>query len=382
MRESLEHRRGRARLAPPRPSSLPWLGLMLLALTTGCGGVGGAPPSPVVVVETATPPPPSPTAMTQAAATPVAASPPATHSPVVTSSPSPIVSASPPVVGRGAAASQTDPAQQHLSIGRSASYRGLQFIVEEARSGEMIEDRRAPRGKALVGLRVRVHNPNAQGVAFSTIALNRLLRLKLPSGTSPTAEAVPPFIRPSIPPRESISGWVYFEVDRPPPLESLAVALGSGDETQVQIAFTGTEPPPTTRTFDYLRSTPEVRGLLWSVSGGEIRLDLPGQQANPGQEFVVLKVRATNPSTAPVALRNARGASQRGTDYLRMRADNGVLLQVSAELSPLPSDFPGKAEQDTLYAWQLPHGSKNPKLVILSPDGSEHELELGPLPPP
>jgi hypothetical protein len=65
-----------------------------------------------------------------------------------------------------------------------------------------------------------------------------------------------------------------------------------------------------------------------------------------------------------------------------MRADNGVLLQVSAELSPLPSDFPGKAEQDTLYAWQLPHGSKNPKLVILSPDGSEHELELGPLPPP
>ena len=125
-----------------------------------------------------------------------------------------------------------------------------------------------------------------------------------------------------------------------------------------------------------------MRGLLWSVSGGEIRLDVPGQQANPGQEFVVLKIRATNPSTAPVALRNARGVNQRGTDYLRMKADNGVLLQVSAELSPLPSSFPGKAEQDTLYAWQLPHGSKNPKLVILSPDGSEHELELGPLPSP
>jgi hypothetical protein len=246
----------------------------------------------------------------------------------------------------------------------------------------MIQDRRAPRGKALVGLQVRVHNPNAQAVAFSTTALNRLLRLQLPSGTSPTAEAVPPFIRPSIPPREAVSGWVYFEVDRPPPLESMALALGSSDETQAQIPFTGPMAATTTRTFEYLRSTPEVRGLLWSVSGGEIRLDVPGQQANPGQEFVVLKVRATNPSTAPVGLRNARGAAQRGTDYLRMKADNGVLLQVSAELSPLPSDFPGKAEQDTIYAWQLPHGSKNPKLVILSPDGSEHELELGPLPLP
>jgi hypothetical protein len=293
-----------------------------------------------------------------------------------------MVPASSPVAGRGASSPQTAPVEQHLSIGRSASYRGLQFTVEEARSGEMIQDRRAPRGKTLVGLQMRVHNPNAQAVAFSSLALNRLLRLQLPSGTSPTAEAVPPFIRPSIPPREAVSGWVYFEVDRPPPLESTAVALGSGDETQVQIPFSGPASKATTRTFEYLRSTPEVRGLLWSVSGGEIRLDIPGQQANPGQEFVVLKVRATNPSTAPVALRNARGAAQRGTDYLRMKADNGVLLQVSAELSPLPSDFPGKAEQDTLYAWQLPHGSKNPKLVILSPDGSEHELELGPLPPP
>jgi hypothetical protein len=55
------------------------------------------------------------------------------------------------------------------------------------------------------------------------------------------------------------------------------------------------------------------------------------------------------------------------------------LLQVSAEISELPEYFPPKAEQDALYAWQLPLGSKNPRLVILSPDGSEHELELGPL---
>jgi hypothetical protein len=286
------------------------------------------------------------------------------------------------VAGRASPSPQATPIEQHLVIGRSTSYRGLQFTVEEARSGETIQDRRAPRGKTLVGLQVRMHNPNAQAVAFNTTALNRLLRLQLPGGTSPTAEALPPFIRPSIPPREAVAGWVYFEADRPPPLESMALALGSSDETQVQIPFTGPESPPTTRTFEYLRSTPEVRGLLWSVSGGEIRLDVPGQQANPGQEFVVLKVRATNPSTAPLRLRNAGGAAQRGTDYLRMKADNGVLLQVSAELSPLPLEFPGKAEQDTLYAWQLPHGSKNPKLVILSPDGSEHALELGPLPPP
>jgi hypothetical protein len=270
--------------------------------------------------------------------------------------------------------------EQQLSIGRSVSYRGLQFTVEQARSGEVIQDRRAPRGKALVGLEVRVHNPNARAVAFSTTALNRLLRLQLPSGTSSTAEAVQPFIRPSIPSREAIAGWVYFEVDRPPPLESAVLALGSEDETQARIPFTGAVATTTTRTFEYLRSAPEVRGLLWSVSGGELRLDIPGQQANPGQEFVVLQVRATNPSPAAVVLRNARGATQRGTDYLRVRADNGVLLQVTAELIPLPSEFPGKSEQDTVYAWEIPYGSKNPKLVILSPDGNEHDMDLGPLP--
>jgi hypothetical protein len=55
---------------------------------------------------------------------------------------------------------------------------------------------------------------------------------------------------------------------------------------------------------------------------------------------------------------------------------------VSAELNPLPTEFPGKAEQDTLDAWQLPRGSKNPSLVIVLPDESQYALELGPLPPP
>jgi hypothetical protein len=171
-------------------------------------------------------------------------------------------------------------------------------------------------------------------------------------------------------------------VDRPVPLESLVLALGGGQETAVTIPFSGPEPTVAQRTFEYLRSTEPVRGLIWSVSGGELRLDVPGQQANPGQEFIVVNVRATNPSTAAVTLRGRGSVLQDPKDYLRIRADNGVLLQVSAELSPLPNEFPPKAEQDTLYAWQLPIGSKNPKLVILSPDGSEHELELGPLPPP
>jgi len=73
---------------------------------------------------------------------------------------------------------------------------------------------------------------------------------------------------------------------------------------------------------------------------------------------------------------------QPGTEYLRVEADNGVLLQPSAELNALPTEFPPRAEQDSLYAWQLPRGSKNPKLVILSPDGSQARLELSPLPPP
>ena len=68
-------------------------------------------------------------------------------------------------------------------------------------------------------------------------------------------------------------------------------------------------------------------------------------------------------------------------EYLRLEADNGVLLQPSAALDALPTEFQARAEQDALYAWQLPRGSQNPSLVVLAPDGSEVRLPIGPLPP-
>jgi hypothetical protein len=275
------------------------------------------------------------------------------------------------------------PAEQRLAVGRSTSYRGLIFTVEEARSGTKIEDQQAPRGKALAGLRLRVQNPSSQTVTFiGNDYLSRRLRLQLPDGSGATAESVDPFFNPSISPHETLSGWLYFVLNAPPTLDALTLSLGAGDEAPAVIPLTGPEPPSTIRTFEYLRSTDEVRGLLWSVSGGTLRPDIPGQQAGPDHEFVVLNVRATNPSAEPVRLRDGRGMAQDGPDYLRMRADNGVLLQVSTELNALPSVFPPKAQQDALYVWHLPRGSKNPSLVILSPDGSEHSVELGPLPPP
>jgi len=206
--------------------------------------------------------------------------------------------------------------------------------------------------------------------------------LQQPNGANPTAESENPFIRPILEPQETIAGWAYWELDRAVPLEPLKLMLGNSSETTAVIPLSGPEEVIAPRTFEYLRSTDEVRGLVWSLSGGTLRLDLPGQQANPGQEFIVLKIRATNPSPAEVNLRNTTSTPQDGTQYLRVEADNGVLLQPSAELDELPSRFPPKAEQDSVYAWQLPRGSRNPKLVILSPDGSQARLEIGPLPPP
>ena len=333
--------------------------------------VTAPPPSPIVVVVTATPAPQAaaPTPAPTAHRWPWRAKP--GGSPTVAAQAKPTAPATPPT-----------PAPQALQVGRTNSYRGLLFTVEEARSGQTIEGESAARGKTLVGLRMKVQNPNGEDVHFANNPLGNLVRLRLPDGATVTPKTTDPLYRPRLEPQETLTGWFFFELDRAVPLEPLTLALGGGQETVVTIPFSGPEPKIAKRTFEYLRSTEPVRGLIWSVSGGELRLDLPGQQANPGQEFIVVNVRATNPSTAPVTLRKAGAVPQEGTEYLRVRADNGVLLQVSAELSPLPTEFPPKAEQDTQYAWQLPLGSKNPKLVILSPDGSEHELELGPLPPP
>jgi hypothetical protein len=251
-----------------------------------------------------------------------------------------------------------------------------------ARSGLQIEDQKADRNKTLVGLRMNVHNPSGQRIHFASGPLNGLLKLVLPGGARPTAEDEDPFSRPIVEPQESVSGWLYFQVERPVPLAEMALALGGPQETVVTIPFSGPEPTIAVRSFEYLRSLDPIDDLIWSVSGGELRLDVPNQQANPGQELIVLRIRATNVSTKEVKVGKVGSVPQEGKEYLRVRADNGVLLQVSAEINDLPEYFPPKAEQDSLYAWQLPKGSKNPKLVILSPDGSEHSIELGPLPPP
>jgi hypothetical protein len=375
-------------------------GLVLLTLLTGCGAIGGspptpvvvvvtvAPPSPVVVVVTATPGPPTPAAAAtpppSVQSTPVAAGKPTISStPTTATKPAVATQAATPAAKPTAPAATPTPGAQTLTVGRTTSYRGLLFTVEEARSGEKIEGQTAGRGKMLVGVRLRLHNSTDLHVSSSGGSIEGLIRLRLPGGVTRTPEMMDDdLLRPDLQPQSTLNGWAFFELDRPVPLESLVLALGGSQETVVTIPFSGPEPKVVARRFEYLRSTEPVRGLIWSVSGGELRLDIPGQQANPGQEFIVVKIRATNPSTQELRLWGPNGELQNGTDYLRVRADNGVLLQISAELSALPLDFPPKAEQDTLYAWQLPLGSKNPKLVILSPDLSEHELELGPLPPP
>jgi hypothetical protein len=362
---------------------------LVLLVASGCGALGGAPPpTAVVVVVTATPGPSQTPVVVVVTATPAAASSPVAVavspvavSPVATGSPV-AVAASPVAASPVAAASPQVPQEQTLQIGRTQAYRGLTFTVEEARSGAQIENQKAPTGKTLVGLRVRVQNSSPQRVHFANGPLNDLLKLRLPSGATPPADSVEPFVRPMIEPEQTLSGWVYFQIDRPVPLGELALAFGGQQETVVTIPFAGPEPVVVARSFEYLRSLDPVNDLIWSVSGGELRLDIPMQQANPNQEFIVLRIRGTNVANRDVTNGKRGSVPPEGKSYLRVRADNGVLLQVSATIHALPETFTPRAEQDSIYAWQLPKGSKNPKLVILDADGGEHEIELGPLPPP
>lgn len=373
---------------------------LLLVVASGCGlAPAGPTPTPVVIVVTATPGPAAPTpspivlvvTATPAPATPSTAPAPIANtavggaqiSPVTvtpaTAASSPVVAAASPAA---AAASPAVPQEQTLKVGRTNAYRGLEVTVEEARSGEQVEEEKADRGKTIVGLRVRLHNPSPQLIHFAGTLFNERAKLRLPNGAAPAAMATDPFIRPRLDSEESTVDWLYFQIDRPVPLSELTLALGGPQETIVTIPFSGPEPVIAVRQFEYLRSLDPINDLIWSVSGGELRLDIPMQQANPNQEFIVLRIRATNVSTKEITAGPGWGAPPEATQYLRVRADNGVLLQVSSAIHELPEYFPPKAEQDSIYAWQLPKGSKNPKLVILEANGSEHEIELGPLPPP
>jgi hypothetical protein len=305
--------------------------------------------------------------------------------------------------------------QQQLTVSRSNFYRGLQVLVDEARSGPPPDSSSQPvlgversgvlpaTTRFVVVVRVRLHNANAQNtdVPSCNDAL-QAFRLRLPSGEALGAAFssgdYTDCSSHSLTAGQTASGWLFYALREPVPLEPLQLVAGAANETPSVIPFTGPEQVLAAREWTVLHSTEVLDGIIWSVSGGTIRTDIPGQQANPGQEFIVLKVRATNTTDEPIPILVTPAYSFDAKRILRLAPDNGVLLEPSAELDKLGlgavAELPARAERDGLYAWQVPRGQQNPTLVIrresivldgarqVSGGPGEARLPIGPLPPP
>jgi hypothetical protein len=287
--------------------------------------------------------------------------------------------------------------------------------VDEARSGPPPDSSSQPvlgversgvlpaTTRFVVVVRVRLHNANAQNTDLpcSNDAL-QAFRLRLPLGESLGAEFSSGDYRTcssqGLTAGQTASGWLFYALREPVPLEPLQLVAGAANETPSVIPFTGPQQVLAAREWTVLHSTEVLDGIIWSVSGGTIRTDIPSQQANPGQEFIVLKVRATNTTNEPIPILVTPAYSFDAKRILRLAPDNGVLLEPSAELDKLGlglfAELPARAERDGLYAWQVPRGQQNPTLVIrretILLDGArqvyggpgEARLPIGPLPPP
>src|SRR5829696_8161781 len=139
MRACRERRRSWVLPTSPGLAVLGMLGLA--ALGSGCGNLGGPPPTPVVVVVTAVPPSPVVVTATPEPRSVATATTGATAKPAVAGTPA---IAGKPAAGAGAGPAQKVPTpvpsptptlgSQTLTVGRTNSYRGLLVTVDEVRS--------------------------------------------------------------------------------------------------------------------------------------------------------------------------------------------------------------------------------------------------------
>ncbi|MBV9358775.1 MAG: hypothetical protein JO023_24985 [Chloroflexi bacterium] len=364
-----------------------------LAAALGCAMValaGCSPAQPQVIVVTATPSTPtaSPTETPTQTRTPTPTDTPyPTNTPYPTDTPRPTDTPVPTDTPTPTLTPTITPiAPRQLAVNRTNYYRGLDVTVDQAQLAQSIEDRTPDRDTdVLLGVQLTVHNANSGSVDFCSWNFADSLRVERGDGSAFSGQHTTGDLFNACPsaflPGEAGTGWLVYDLQRDQPLEPLKLVMGANNETLSVIPFTGPEQPLTSREWTVDRSTGQVNGLIWSVSGGTIGVSIPNQQANPDQEFIQLRVRVTNTLPKEVDLPNEP------KQVLRLKTDTGTMLDPSEEINALLTccyrAVDPNTERDGLYAWQVPKGQQNPTLVIqVDTEGGSASLPIGPLPTP
>lgn len=178
-------------------------------------------------------------------------------------------------------------------INQSLTYSSVDFTVVNVQEASSFADDSSPSSPVTLRINVTEHNPTAD-----TVYLNytNQLRVVLPDKSIVTAgtSKVDGIIGQAV----QRTNWIDFPLTKSIPINQLSLQFGAANETLMSVPLTGNAD---LSAYKLKSITPnaafQYSGVNWTLTAVTSSLSANGKQADTGMRFIVLTLKADNPST-------------------------------------------------------------------------------------
>ena len=186
-------------------------------------------------------------------------------------------------------------------INQSLTYSSVDFTIVNVQEASSFTDDSSPSSPVTLRINVTEHNPTAD-----TVYLNytNQLQVVLPDKTTVTAgtSKVDGIIGQAV----QRTNWIDFPLTKSIPINQLMLQFGAATETLMSVPLTGSAD---LSAYKLKSITPNAAfqygGVNWTLTSVTSSLSANGKQADTGMRFIVLTLKADNPSTNGTFYTNA-----------------------------------------------------------------------------
>lgn len=241
------------------------------------------------------------------------------------------------------------------SLNTPLNYAGIDITLLNAQQSQNFVDDPQSAGDGMLRLNLQEQNKTTIPINWNYAASARLL-------VQGKAPAAPVYVKSkgSLAPDTTQTSAIDFAVPDGGNLSKLSLQLGTSNEAQIQIPLTGSpnlsQYQPKTRQQN---GTLTYFGLNWTLTSSTTSLNIPGQQAATGKEYITLTLKVDNPLSQ-------QAIAGSPFDYMRVKANDQTSAPVN---TTLPISFAtGETGKTGTATFLVPQNSTSATLILLSQD--------------
>lgn len=209
-----------------------------------------------------------------------------------------------------------------VQINQALTYSSVDFTIVNVQEASSFADDSSPSSPVTLRINVKEHNPTADTAYLN---YSNQLHVVLPDKTTVTAgtSKVDGIIEQAV----QRDNWIDYSLTKSIPINQLSLQFGAANETLMSVPLTGSAD---LSAYKLKSITPnaafQYSGVNWTLTAATSSLSANGKQADTGMRFIVLTLKADNPSTNSTFYTNS--------DHMRLQSGS---ITNSSTNSTLPS---------------------------------------------